>query len=421
MTSARVVFVNRYFYPDLSATSQMLSDLAFHLAESGLRVVVVTGRRCYIDARAALPAKERIRGVDIIRIATTGFGRTTLPGRAADYVSFYFSAFLELVRTVSRNDIVVAKTDPPLLSVVAALVCRLRGARQVNWLQDLFPEVALVIEPALLSKSTARLVRRLRDWSLRRADANVVPGELMARKVAALGMMPQRLVTIPNWADDRMIRRVSHRENPIRSEWGLEGQFVVSYSGNLGRAHEFRTFLEAARLLRHRRDVTFVVIGGGAQLEEVRRLTSEFGLSNIREFPYQPRERLPWSLGAADLHLVSLLPALEGFVVPSKFYGIAAASRPVAFIGDRNGEIGALLERHECGTSIAIGDARGLADFILRLAGDPGECERLGDNARRALDALWSQAQAFERWRSILRAVETGAEHDSPGVGAAAT
>lgn len=406
MTAARVVFVNRYFYPDLSASSQMLTDLAFHLAECGRPVTVITGRRRYVDARASLPRREHIRGVEIIRIATTGFGRTRLTGRAADYLSFYISAFVQLVRTLSRHDIVVAKTDPPLLSVVTALVCRLRGARQVNWLQDLFPEVALVIEPGLLSKPAAKLARTLRDWSLRRAEANVVPGELMSNTVAALGIESRRLVTIPNWADDRTITPVAREDNTLRAQWQLDGKFVVAYSGNLGRAHEFRTILKAARLLHDRPDVAFIVIGGGAQLEEVRRLAAELGLANVREFPYQPRERLPWSLGAGDLHLISLLPALEGLVVPSKFYGIAAASRPIAFIGDPSGEIGCMLERNDCGSAFAIGNARGLADFIVRLAGDPEECRRLGNNARRALEAKWSQAQAFERWRSMLRDVE---------------
>ena len=83
----RIIFVNRYFYPDLSATSQMLTDLAFHLATRGMSVVVVTGRQRYTDAKASLPAREQVSGVDIYRIPTTEFGRTRLPGRGIDYVS----------------------------------------------------------------------------------------------------------------------------------------------------------------------------------------------------------------------------------------------------------------------------------------------------------------------------------------------
>jgi colanic acid biosynthesis glycosyl transferase WcaI len=402
----RIVFVNRYFYPDLSATAQILGDLAFHLASSGVQVVVITGRRPYVDTHASLPKRERIRGVEIIRVSTTGFGRMGLRGRAADYLTFHVLAFLTLLRELHAGDIVVAKTDPPLISVATAIAAAIRRARQVNWLQDLFPEVALVIEPTLLSKPVALIARKLRDWSLRRAEVNVVPGRIMASKLADLGIPGSRLRIIANWADDRVIRPVPRDANPVRQEWNLSGKFVVAYSGNLGRAHEFVTMLDAARRLLERADLAFVVIGGGAQMEDVRQLCQKYGLTNVQQFPYQPRERLHQSLSAGDLHVISLIPELEGLVVPSKFYGIAAARRPIAYIGDENGEIGELVTRHQCGRCFAVGDDAGLAAFIMELAGDLEKCGRMGDNARNVLDAEWSQAMAFERWRGLLAAIE---------------
>lgn len=402
MALPRVIFVNRYFYPDLSATSQILTDLAVHLAAERMEVIVITGRQRYTDAKASLRAREQVRGVEVVRVATTGFGRVNLAGRAADYVSFYVSALSQLVRLLRKNDIVVAKTDPPLMSVVTALASRLKGARQVNWLQDLFPEVAVVLEPELLSRRIARGAQRMRDWSLRYAEANVVLGEIMADRVRALGVPDERIVTIPNWADDAAVTPVTHELNPLRAEWNIEGKFVVAYSGNLGRAHEVRTLLEAARLLAQHPDIVFLIIGAGAQLPEVGRFASEHGLTNFVQIPYQPRERLPWSLGAADLHLVSLIPELEGLIVPSKFYGIAAARRATAFIGDPEGEIARLLKRYDCGRSFPVGDAEGLADFIVELSVNPERCSRMGDNARLALDAQWSQAKAFRQWRHLL-------------------
>ena len=402
----RVLFVNRYFYPDLSATSQILTDLAFHLAANGISVTIVTGRQTYTDPKASLPAGENVSGVEIVRVKTTGFGRTRLLGRALDYASFYVAAFLALLRLLERGDIVVAKTDPPLMSVVAAIAARFKGASQINWLQDLFPEVAVVLQPALLTGPLASVAKTARDWSLRRARVNVVLGEKMRERLLALGIPDKCIAIIPNWADDRAITPVPHEANPLRAEWGLEGKFVVMYSGNLGRAHEFCTILKAARLLRDRSNVLFLVIGGGAQLREVRRFAAENRLSNIIERPYQPRERLALSLGAGDLHLVSLNPALEGLIVPSKFYGIAAAERPTAFIGDDQGEIARLLDQYQCGRSFALDDEFDLADFIVRLAENPEERICMGRNARRALDAHWSQAKAFERWRDALARVE---------------
>ena len=139
----RLIFLNRYFYPDHSASSQILSDLAFHLATIGKEVHVVTSRQLYDDHRARLPAEEIVRGVHIHRIPTTRFGRSTLLGRSLDYLSFYASMWRYTRALARQNDILIAKTDPPLISVLAMLAARHRGAHLVNWLQDIYPEVAM--------------------------------------------------------------------------------------------------------------------------------------------------------------------------------------------------------------------------------------------------------------------------------------
>ena len=135
----RVIFVNRYFSPDHSATSQVLSDLTFHLAAIGHDVHAVTSRQLYDDSRAVLLESENIKGVQVHRVASTRFGRGALSGRALDYLSFYRSVRRSLREIAHAGDIVVAKTDPPLLSVALASVARQRRARLVNWLQDIYP------------------------------------------------------------------------------------------------------------------------------------------------------------------------------------------------------------------------------------------------------------------------------------------
>ena len=121
--------------------------------------------------------------------------------------------------------------------------------------------------------------------------------------------------------------------------------------------------------------------------------------------PYQPRERLAETLGAADVHLVSLNPKLEGLIVPSKFYGIAAAGRPTLFIGAPDGEIARLVEEFECGFTVAPGDGKGLADRILQLAQDPQLCATLGARARAAFEKHWDKSHAVEKWEEVLKAV----------------
>jgi len=113
----------------------------------------------------------------------------------------------------------------------------------------------------------------------------------------------------------------------------------------LGRAHEFDTLLGAAEALRRERTFIFLVIGSGAKMAALKEGVAARGLDNFRFLPYQRRDMLEDSLAAADVHLVSLLPALEGYVVPSKLYGILAAGRPLIFIGDGKGDVGRVIEQ----------------------------------------------------------------------------
>ena len=125
----KVVFLNRFFFPDHAATSQLLSDLAFDLADSGYEVHVITSRQRYDDASARLPAESEVKGVRIRRVWTSRFGRGHLSGRAMDYLTFYLTTAWGLWRLIRRGDVVVAKTDPPLISVVAGWVAGYGGAR----------------------------------------------------------------------------------------------------------------------------------------------------------------------------------------------------------------------------------------------------------------------------------------------------
>jgi len=400
---SRLIFVNRFFFPDHSATSQILSDLAFYLAGAGRDVHVVTSTQIYDDAKAALPVSEIINDVHVHRIPSTGFGRGTLLGRSIDYLSFYRSMWQCLVALAQPGDVIIAKTDPPLTSVIAMGAARHKDARLVNWLQDIYPETAVELGVPLMRGPLAAILTARRDRSLRQADATVVVGNLMARKVELLGAPPSRVHVITNWCNDQEIRPIAPADNPLRQAWGLAGQFVLGYSGNLGLAHEFETVLAAAKRLRHAPRTIFLMIGGGKRFDELSRAVKEQGLiSSFRFMPYQEQKMLAYSLAVADVHWLSLNPKLEGLLVPSKFYGIAAAGRPIICIADKNGDIARLVRQHCCGVVIAPGDADALADALRRLSNAPETVSEMGRRARAMLDAHFTRQKALERWTGLL-------------------
>jgi colanic acid biosynthesis glycosyl transferase WcaI len=404
-TPQTIVFVNRYYEPDQSATSQMLTDLAQGLAARGFDVHVVCSRQLYDDPGVRLISDEMRCGVRIHRIATTRFGRGRLPGRAMDYASFYVTCVIMLLKLLRRGAVLVAKTDPPLLSILAAPIAKAKRATLINWQQDVFPEVASRLGANPLPGWLDRALRRVRDSSLRAARMNVLIGSRMREYLAARGIPEAKLCVIENWADGDAIQPKPPSASALRARLDLGGRFVVCYSGNLGRAHEFETLLAAARALRSESVYVFLIIGSGAKMEALRQAVAADALENFRFLPYQPRDTLEDSLAIADVHLVSLLPTLEGLIVPSKLYGILAAGRPLIFIGDADGDIGRVIERAGCGRSVRVGDSRGLADALRKLQAEPAARDQMGHCARKVFCENFSPKYAVERWITLLESV----------------
>lgn len=413
----------------------MLSDLAFALAERGIRISVITSRQLYDTPNIRLPRRETVAGVQVHRVWTSCFGRHNLAGRAIDYLTFYLSAAWRLWRLARQGDIIVAKTDPPMLSVVLGPIVRMRRAYLVNWLQDLFPEVleALVGRRSSPRRAAFKLLRALRNRSLRQAKMNIVIGERMAERLARLDVLPQSIRIIPNWADGTLVTPRHDKMNLLRQQWDLSDKFVIGYSGNLGRAHEFDTLIDAiARLeqdphvmsvaqskagrmvVPHRpietstdtsypmRDIVWLFIGGGALHRQFQTEIATRGLTSVHFRPYQPRERLAESLSVPDVHLVSLRTELEGLIVPSKYYGIAAAGRPTIFVGDSDGEIARVLTAADAGWTVTPNDGAQLAALIRTLVANPGLTQEMGRRARSGFERSFDFPIAVAAWEKAL-------------------
>ena len=391
----RIFLVNRYFFPDESATSQLASDLAFYLAGERFEIRVITSGQLYADATARLPSAEVIRGVHIERLNGSRFGRQSIAGRMVDYATFYVSAAVRLFRGLRRGDTVVSMTDPPLLASMCSVVARLRGARLINWVQDVFPEVAERLG-TIRNKSLARILQRLRDDGLRHAAANVVIGERMSRMVGDI--TGQEPILLPNWA----LEEGTEDAIPLREEWELHDKFIVGYSGNLGRAHHLSGLIDVAAALRHTR-VVFLFVGAGAQLSALKARVSELQLSNVIFKPYQPRKRLRQSLCLPDIHVVSLDPALEGLIVPSKFVGVIAVGKPVLCLGSAQGEIGTLVGDSRCGLVFDPSCVREIADALAALSENPAALERMAGAALHLWRSHFQRSSALNRWSALLR------------------
>jgi glycosyltransferase involved in cell wall biosynthesis len=389
----RLVFVNRFYWPDEPATGQLLTDLAEDLAAHGHDVTVVASRA---DGAAAV---ETHRGVRIVRVNSTRAHRPSVARKAIDFATFYLGACWRVLWTVRRGDVVVSLTDPPLLGIGVWLASRLRGGRVVHWVQDIYPELAI----ELGRQRWLRILQPLRNAAWRHARSCVALGEDMA-SVLALARVPLRKISvIPNWTLGGVGDLAPAAGAALRREWKLERKFIVAYSGNLGRVHALEPVLDLAAAMRAEPDVAFVFIGGGAQRGALEAAVRQRGLPNVFFYPAQPRERLAAALALADVHLVTLRPGCENLVFPSKLYGVAAVGRPILFIGPAQSEVARLVREHDLGLAADGSAVPEMSGFLRHLMSDPSACARHA-SAARLFAAQHTRVLATARWESLLTA-----------------
>jgi glycosyltransferase involved in cell wall biosynthesis len=404
---ARLIALNRYFHPDISATSQLASDLLAALAAQGWPVTVIASAQRYDDPDADLPASESWCGVNILRVARTRFGRARLPGRLLDYLAYYIAASRALWRIADRTALVLVMTDPPLMGLPAAWICRRRGALLVQWLQDVLPEVAVGMG-ALRAGAVTHRLQSWRDRSLRASARVVTIAERMAARLARTS--GRSVDVIPNWALEETPASPEDIA-ALRRHWQLGPACVIGYSGNMGRAHRLGELIEAAALLRDSRDWILLFVGGGAQRERLLARATALRLDNVRFEPYQPRARLAASLCVADVHVVSLDASLEGLILPSKFVAALALGRPVLWIGAADGEIGQLVRDWQCGVCVPPGDVAALTTALRSLIDGSPEAvatrRAMGARARELWATKFRRQAAIDAWSRLLREVAT--------------
>ena len=394
----RVIFLNRFYWPDEPATAQLLTDLAEAQAARGLDVTVIASH----PGNPRVPRNEVHRAVSIIRVGSSRSKSRGVAAKAVDFATFHLAAVIRLFLEVRRGDCVVAMTDPPLLGVGVAMVAALRGARLVHWAQDIYPELAI----ELSGQRWLRFFRPLRDWAWRRADMCVTLGADMASVLATAGVPPEKIAIAPNWAPAGVKSTPLSAAADLRREWKFEGKFVVAYSGNLGRVHDLEPVLSLAEAMRGDERVAFIFIGTGAQRLSLQALARQRGLSNVQFHPPQPRTRLAETLAVGDVHFVTVLPGCERYVYPSKLAGIAAVGRPVIFIGPRNCELARVVREGGFGRAYERSEISGLAAEIRGLADDPALCAQLAGRAQSFSRDNGGLAETVTRWVGLLNGAQ---------------
>jgi len=386
------------YVPDPAAVGQHMADAAVEMARRGWRVIVLTSRNGYDDPSVRYASSEIRDGVEVRRLPFCSFGKRSMMTRLLGGFSFVLQAIVRGL-SLGQIDAVLVSTGPPMASLAALVIRWVRGAVLKFWVMDLNPDQLVALGRIRSSALPARLLDWLNRQVLARATDVVVLDRFMARRINAKRDVSDKLTIIPPWPLEDHLAPVAHADNPFRTAHGLEGKFVVMYSGNHGPSHPFATILSAAAHLRDERRLVFMFIGGGVSKGEV----EAAGLPNVRSLPYQPLTALRYSLSAADVHLVTMGNEMVGVVHPCKVYGAMAVARPVLLLGPEASHVGDLMAREPIGWVLRQGDVEGAVRLLTTIVALPvEELVRRGERARALIDAELSKARLCGRLCDLL-------------------
>ena len=402
----RILLLNHYYWPDVSANAQYGTQLAEDLVAAGMEVHTIASRGDYLGERSRpLPKYEMHSGVHVHRIAVTNFGKKTAFYRVLDALSFHCMAFFVSMR-MPKPDVILTQTAPWLVVTYAVWIAWLRSAKLVVWCQDVWPDIAFALGLFRTKSYSGRIFRFLSYKSMRRADRVAAIGRCMQRYLTnGMGLTHEQVVLHQNWGDSRDLHPVAREENAFRNALGLNGKFVVLYSGNMGWGHPFDSIMAAVKTLAADQNLHFLFIGEGQRKPFIEDYVLTHQLQNITLLPYQSYELLSQSLSAGDVHLVCLDERLDGLLIPSKFYGALAVARPVIFLGSSQNEIAYVVEETRCGIQLPTVDTGLLVRSIRDAASQRDEWQEKGKRGFLAFQASYNRETGTGRYVALLQSL----------------
>jgi colanic acid biosynthesis glycosyl transferase WcaI len=409
----KILYVSQYFPPEMGAPAARAAELAHHWAEAGHEVSVLTGFPNHPTGMVPEEWRPRLRRlVYREKAGRVNVCRTwlwPLPNRKAherirNYVSFFVSAAIRGL-FLPQPDVIIG-TSPQLLVALAGWW--LGFARRVPFVfevRDLWPESLTAVgvgnEDSLLHQGLAAIARFLYE----RSDRIVVVTPAFKDHLIYRWRVPaEKIAVVENGVETDLFAPQSPKDNLAqRRILESEGRFLVCYIGTLGMAHGLETLLDAAyRLQSENSDVTFVLIGEGAEKERIKSLAESKGLDNIRFLDQQPRDKIPAFISAADVCLV-LLKKTDVFktVIPTKLLEFMSCARPVILGVD--GQARQIVEESSCGIVIEPENSSALARAIQQLATNPALGVELGQKGREYIVKNFSRSETAQKYLHVLR------------------
>lgn len=397
----RILFVCQYFYPEVFRGN----DTAFHWAEQGHEVHVVTGIPNYPDGKfhngygLFKKRHEVVNGVKVTRlpIFPRGNNKIMLMLNYFSYllVAWVWTLFHAMFHKYDR--VFVQQLSPVMMSAPGVLYKRLRKVPLYTWVLDLWPE-SLTAAGGINNKYVLGFFRHYVKSEYKHSDKILMSSRSFEKSILEYGDYKDKLIYYPQWSDGNNGEAVIPEKAPV-----IPNGFKLMFAGAVGEAHGFECTMQAALLTKEHKDIKWIIVGDGRRLDWVKSFVKEHGLEEtVFTLGRFPSETMPWFFKQADVMLVTLSDdPLFKLYAPAKISSYMAAAKPIVAV--LNGEGAEVIKDADCGWSLPAGDAEGFAKLAVELSQmDKTMLEEKGQNALNYYNAHFIKEDCLKRLDDIM-------------------
>ena len=394
----KLLIYAHYYIPDTASTGQILRELAEGMLDK-FDITVICVVPSYLGTiedqyKTKKYYKEEINGVKVLRIRVPEFSKTNKQSRIKNILGYFFGAIAATFQ-VGKQDYVLSISQPPILGGILGVWGKwVKHAKFIYNIQDFNPEQIIAVGYSK-NKLVTDVMMWLDKFSCKRSNLIITVGRDLVETVKKRfkGRKVPRTVMINNWIDEKEIYPLPEdhpRVVEFKKKYGLDGKFVIMYSGNIGLYYDLEKLIKVLKQFRKGytltgvyekgpktrdgREVVFAFVGAGSVLDQLLHYSKKHHFENIIFIPYQDKKDLNYSLNAGDVHWCVNAKGIKGVSCPSKAYGIMAASKPILGVLESGSEVRCLIE-----------DTRG------GLCCEPGEYDKVEENIRWFIDNAGSE------------------------------
>jgi len=387
------------FYPDIASTAKVMTDLALDIAIAGYSVNVVCQNRSYNNPDIVFPSQEKIGNVVINRFSVPRADKNTILGRIR--LSFIVERKAKMAIKKIKPDLCIAVSNPPNMAFRIAKESRKLRVPFVYILHDLYPDVLIKTGKIAKNSIIAKKLRKISSETFQLSDRIVVLGrDVRDYLIKNYGVLPGKINIITNWGPEEPVISESNNDN-FRRKNGLEGKFVVLYSGNIGETADFEVLLDATQNFQEDDNIVFLIVGNGRKRDKV--LEKSKKLKNVKLLDFLPEEDYRNLLSEADVFFVSLRKELYGISVPSKTYYYLSAGKPIIGLVPPNSEIALSIKEDDYGFVCSDYSPKNLASIILQLKKNPDLWKRKSTQAKEVFDTKYNRSIVTTNYIKLLK------------------